>query len=69
MRQKLENPLILIHDKKISDMNLLVRILELAVKINAFFPHAGYSIYFVIIINFKIIWWLNLYIVALVISL
>ncbi|CAL5361229.1 hypothetical protein CsSME_00052109 [Camellia sinensis var. sinensis] len=29
---ELENPLILIHDKKISDMNSLVRILELAVK-------------------------------------
>ncbi|KAF6157037.1 hypothetical protein GIB67_041498 [Kingdonia uniflora] len=28
---ELENPLILIHDKKISDMNLLVKILELAV--------------------------------------
>ncbi|XP_058227137.1 chaperonin CPN60-like 2, mitochondrial [Rhododendron vialii] len=31
---ELENPLILIHDKKISDMNSLVRILELAVKNN-----------------------------------
>lgn len=31
-RQELENPLILIHDKKISDMNLLVRVLEMAVK-------------------------------------
>ncbi|XAR67619.1 hypothetical protein NMG60_11002454 [Bertholletia excelsa] len=31
---ELENPLILIHDKKISDMNSLVRILELAVKKN-----------------------------------
>lgn len=29
---ELENPLILIHDKKISDMNLLVRVLEMAVK-------------------------------------
>lgn len=29
---ELENPLILIHDKKISDMNSLVRVLELAVK-------------------------------------
>ncbi|KAJ4953013.1 hypothetical protein NE237_029845 [Protea cynaroides] len=29
---ELENPLILIHDKKISDMNSLVRILELAVR-------------------------------------
>ncbi|CAL9062740.1 unnamed protein product [Musa banksii] len=29
---ELENPLILIHDKKISDMNSLVRILELALK-------------------------------------
>ncbi|KAI3455564.1 hypothetical protein Pfo_012227 [Paulownia fortunei] len=29
---ELENPLILIHEKKISDMNALVRILELAVK-------------------------------------
>lgn len=32
-QQELENPLILIHDKKISDMNALVRILELAVKV------------------------------------
>ncbi|XP_034696444.1 chaperonin CPN60-like 2, mitochondrial isoform X2 [Vitis riparia] len=31
---ELEHPLILIHDKKISDMNSLVRILELAVKKN-----------------------------------
>ncbi|XP_010242227.1 PREDICTED: chaperonin CPN60-like 2, mitochondrial [Nelumbo nucifera] len=31
---ELENPLILIHDKKISDMNSLVRILELAVRKN-----------------------------------
>ncbi|RVX16859.1 Chaperonin CPN60-like 2, mitochondrial [Vitis vinifera] len=31
---ELEHPLILIHDKKISDMNSLVRILELAVKEN-----------------------------------
>lgn len=31
---ELENPLILIHDKKISDMNMLVRILELAIKKN-----------------------------------
>ncbi|GLT55968.1 hypothetical protein SLA2020_290460 [Shorea laevis] len=31
---ELENPLILIHDKKISDMNSLVRILELAVNKN-----------------------------------
>lgn len=31
---ELENPLILIHDKKISDMNSLVRILELAVEKN-----------------------------------
>ncbi|XP_008807997.2 chaperonin CPN60-like 2, mitochondrial isoform X1 [Phoenix dactylifera] len=31
---ELENPLILIHDKKISDMNSLVRILELALKKN-----------------------------------
>lgn len=31
---ELENPLILVHDKKISDMALLVRILELAVKKN-----------------------------------
>ncbi|KAG8380099.1 hypothetical protein BUALT_Bualt07G0158400 [Buddleja alternifolia] len=31
---ELENPLILIHEKKISDMNALVRILELAVKRN-----------------------------------
>ncbi|WOK91343.1 chaperonin CPN60-like 2, mitochondrial [Canna indica] len=31
---ELENPLILIHDKKISDMNSLVRILELALKNN-----------------------------------
>ncbi|XP_015890662.3 chaperonin CPN60-like 2, mitochondrial [Ziziphus jujuba] len=31
---ELENPLILIHEKKISDMNSLVRILELAVKAN-----------------------------------
>ncbi|PON48149.1 Chaperonin Cpn [Parasponia andersonii] len=31
---ELENPLILIHEKKILDMNLLVRILELAVKKN-----------------------------------
>ncbi|KAL3511681.1 hypothetical protein ACH5RR_024398 [Cinchona calisaya] len=29
---ELENPLILIHEKKISDMNLLVKVLELAVK-------------------------------------
>uniref|UniRef100_A0A161ZZV4 Uncharacterized protein n=1 Tax=Daucus carota subsp. sativus TaxID=79200 RepID=A0A161ZZV4_DAUCS len=29
---ELENPLILIHDKKISDMNTLVRILEMAIK-------------------------------------
>ncbi|KAI8006486.1 hypothetical protein LOK49_LG07G00292 [Camellia lanceoleosa] len=34
-RWELENPLILIHDKKISDMNPLVRILELAVKVCA----------------------------------
>lgn len=32
--QELENPLILIHDKKISGINSLVRILELAVKKN-----------------------------------
>ncbi|KAL6996325.1 hypothetical protein U1Q18_006458 [Sarracenia purpurea var. burkii] len=31
---ELENPLILIHDKKISDMNSLIRILELAVQKN-----------------------------------
>lgn len=31
--KELENPLILIHDKKISDMNSLVRILELALKV------------------------------------
>ncbi|KAL0415097.1 UNVERIFIED_CONTAM: Chaperonin CPN60-like 2, mitochondrial [Sesamum latifolium] len=31
---ELENPLILIHEKKISDMNALVRVLELAVKRN-----------------------------------
>ncbi|GJR78581.1 chaperonin CPN60-like protein 2, mitochondrial [Tanacetum coccineum] len=31
-RQELEHPLIFIHDKKISDMNSLVRILELAVE-------------------------------------
>ncbi|PSS18066.1 Chaperonin CPN60-like [Actinidia chinensis var. chinensis] len=31
---ELENPFILIHDKKISDMNFLVRILELSVKKN-----------------------------------
>lgn len=36
-RQELENPLILIHEKKISDMNLLVRVLELAVKVIKFF--------------------------------
>lgn len=36
-RQELENPLILIHEKKISDMSLLVRVLELAVKVTAFF--------------------------------
>lgn len=36
-RQELEHPLILIHDKKISDMNSLVRILELAVKVNDLF--------------------------------
>ncbi|KAL5579490.1 hypothetical protein UlMin_011932 [Ulmus minor] len=34
LKCELENPLILIHEKKISDMNLLVRILELAVKKN-----------------------------------
>ncbi|GJW87988.1 RNA-directed DNA polymerase, eukaryota [Tanacetum coccineum] len=32
MQQELEHPLIFIHDKKISDMNSLVRILELAVE-------------------------------------
>lgn len=32
-KQELENPLILIHEKKISDMNALVRVLELAVKV------------------------------------
>lgn len=32
--QELENPLILIHEKKISDMNLLLRVLELAVKVS-----------------------------------
>ncbi|PKH48437.1 hypothetical protein CRG98_050356, partial [Punica granatum] len=31
---ELENPLILIHDKKISDLNFLVRMLEIAVKMN-----------------------------------
>jgi chaperonin GroEL len=31
--QELENPLILIYDKKISDMNSLLRVLELAVKV------------------------------------
>lgn len=31
--QELENPLILIHEKKISDMHALVRILELAIKV------------------------------------
>ncbi|CAA3010870.1 chaperonin CPN60-like 2, mitochondrial [Olea europaea subsp. europaea] len=31
-KQELENPLILIHDKKISDVNSLVRVLEMAVK-------------------------------------
>ncbi|XP_030525625.1 chaperonin CPN60-like 2, mitochondrial [Rhodamnia argentea] len=31
---ELENPLILIHDKKISDLNVVVQILELAVKTN-----------------------------------
>ncbi|KAJ0095630.1 hypothetical protein Patl1_15730 [Pistacia atlantica] len=34
MLQELENPYILIHDKKISDMNSLVRILELALNKN-----------------------------------
>ncbi|KAG1367536.1 hypothetical protein COCNU_14G000040 [Cocos nucifera] len=33
---ELENPLILIHDKKISDMNSLVRIMELALKASNF---------------------------------
>lgn len=32
-KQELENPLILIHEKKISDMTALVRVLELAVKV------------------------------------
>lgn len=35
-RQELENPLILIHDKKISDVNSLVRVLEMAVKVMNF---------------------------------
>ncbi|KAL0341886.1 UNVERIFIED_CONTAM: Chaperonin CPN60-like 2, mitochondrial [Sesamum calycinum] len=34
LARELENPLILIHEKKISDMNALVRVLELAVKRN-----------------------------------
>ncbi|KAF8025707.1 hypothetical protein BT93_F2519 [Corymbia citriodora subsp. variegata] len=34
---ELENPLILIHDKKISDMNVVVQILELAMKMNRAF--------------------------------
>lgn len=32
-RQELEHPLIIIHDKKISDMHSLVRILELAIEV------------------------------------
>ena len=32
--QDLENPLILIHEKKISDMNLILRVLELAVEVS-----------------------------------
>lgn len=32
--QELENPFILIHEKKISDMNLLLRALELAVTVS-----------------------------------
>lgn len=35
--QELENPLILIYEKKISDMKSLVRILELAVKVRTRF--------------------------------
>lgn len=31
--QELENPLILIHDKKISNMDSLIKILELALKV------------------------------------
>lgn len=36
MLQELENPLILIYDKKISDMNSLVGLLELAVEVISF---------------------------------
>lgn len=32
-KQELENPLILIHEKKISDINGLVRVLEIAIKV------------------------------------
>lgn len=31
--QELENPIILIHEKKVSDMNSLLKVLEAAVKV------------------------------------
>lgn len=39
MLQELENPYILICEKKISDMNSLVRILELALNVINFFTY------------------------------
>lgn len=35
--QELEDPLILIHEKKISNLNAIVKVLELALKVSAFF--------------------------------
>lgn len=40
-RQELEHPLIFIHDKKVSDINSLVRILELALGVKKSFLLCG----------------------------
>jgi hypothetical protein len=37
-KQELDDPLILIHDKKVSSLHAVVKVLELALKVHILFP-------------------------------